>query len=211
MLKIYGRRNSINVQKVMWAVGELGLAHERIDVGGPFGGLNTPQFLTMNPLGRIPVIEDDGAIVWESHAIVRYLAAKYGEGSLWAADPAERSVADRWMDWAQADLYPAFFGVFGGFFRTPESQRNWPAIRAAQTRTTALYRILDKLLADQPFIAGGTFTMGDIPAGTTLYRYYNLEIERPHLPNLERYYVHLRERAVYREHVMISFEDLRGR
>jgi glutathione S-transferase len=211
MLKIYGRRNSINVQKVMWAVGELGLAHERIDLGGPFGGLNMPQFLAMNPLGRIPVIDDDGAIVWESHAIVRYLAAKYGEGSLWAVDPAERSVADRWMDWAQADLYPAFFGVFGGFFRTPESQRNWPAIRAAQTRTTALYRILDKLLTDQPFVAGDKFTMGDIPAGTTLYRYYNLEIERPHLPNLERYYVHLQERAAYREHVMISFEDLRGR
>jgi glutathione S-transferase len=211
MLKIYGRRNSINVQKVMWAAGELGLAHERIDLGGPFGGLNTPQFLTMNPLGRIPVIDDHGAIVWESHAIVRYLAAKYGEGSLWAADPAERSIADRWMDWAQADLYPAFFGVFGGFFRTPESQRNWPAIRAAQTRTTALYRVLDKLLADQPFITGDKFTMGDIPAGTTLYRYYNLEIERPHLPHLERYYVHLQERAAYREHVMVSFEDLRGR
>jgi len=211
MLKIYGRRNAINVQKVMWAVGELGLAHERVDLGGPFGGLDTPQFIAMNPLKRIPVIDDNGAIVWESQATVRYLAAKYGEGSLWAADPAERSIADRWMDWAMADLYPAFFGVFGGFFRTPESQRNWPAIRAAIARCGTLYRILDKVLADQPFIAGDKFTMGDIPAGATLFRYYGMDIERPHLPNLERYYVHLQERAAYREHVMISFEDMRGR
>lgn len=211
MLKIYGRRNSINVQKVMWAVGELGLAHERIDVGGPFGGLNTPEFLAMNPLGRIPVIDDGGTIIWESHAIVRYLAAKYGAGSLWAEDPAVRSIADRWMDWAQADLYPAFFGVFAGFFRTPESQRNWPAIRAALARCGNLYRILDKQLADQPYLAGDTLTMGDIPAGATLFRFYGMEIERPHLPNLERWFTRLQERAAYREHVMIPFEDMRGR
>src|ERR1700731_2064316 len=125
MLKVWGRSNSINVQKAMWAIGELGIAHERIDAGGKFGGLDTAQFRAMNPNARVPVIDDEGAIVWESHAIVRYLAASYGDGSLWPADPAERSQSDRWMDWTLADLQPAFVGgVFWNFYRTPAERRN---------------------------------------------------------------------------------------
>src|SRR5579864_9546335 len=121
MLRIWGRKNSINVQKVMWAVGELGLPHERIDAGGPFGGLETEEFRAMNPNGRVPVIDDDGTVVWESHTIVRYLANKYGHGALAPADEGLKAQSDMWTDWVLADLQPVFVGgVFWNFYRTPE-------------------------------------------------------------------------------------------
>jgi glutathione S-transferase len=135
MLKVWGRRSSFNVQKVMWLIGELGLEHEHIDAGGSFGGLDTPAFLAMNPHGRVPVIRDDDATVWESHAILRYLAARDGAGQFWSSDPAARAPVDGWMDWSQTSLQPDFLiGVFWGFYRTPEDKRNWPAIRAALAR-----------------------------------------------------------------------------
>jgi glutathione S-transferase len=212
MLKVWGRANSINVQKAMWAIGELGIEHERIDAGGIFGGLDTPRFRAMNPNARVPVIDDDGAIVWESHAIVRYLAAKYGAGSLWPSDPAERSLSDRWMDWTIADLQPAFVGgVFWNFYRTPAERRNWPAIRQAVSRSAALFQLLDRHLEGRVFLAGDRPTIGDIAAGAQLYRYFQLEIERPALRHVEAWYGRLRERPAYRQHVMIPFDDLRGR
>src|SRR3974390_696094 len=118
MLRIWGRRNSINVQKVMWAVGELGLAPEHIDAGGSFGGLDTDEFHAINPNRRVPVIDDDGLIVWESHAIVRYLAGKYGPRTLMPEDQGSRAQSDMWTDWVLADLQPAFIsGVFWNFYR----------------------------------------------------------------------------------------------
>jgi len=132
MLKIWGRRSSYNVQKAMWLIGELELAHEHINAGGSAGGLDTQAFLAMNPHGRIPVIADDAATVWESHAVLRYLAARYGAGRFWSDDPAQRAAIDGWMDWSQTALQPDFLtGVFWGFYRTPEDKRNWPAINAA--------------------------------------------------------------------------------
>ena len=212
MLEIWGRANSINVQKVMWAVGELGIPHQRIDAGGPFGGLNTDEFRAMNPNARVPVIDDDGAIVWESHAIVRYLAAKYGAGTLWSTDPATRSLSDRWTDWTLADLQPAFIGgVFWNFYRTPEPQRNWPLIRQGIARSAILFKLLDRHLDGKSFIAGDALTIGDITAGAQLYRYFELEIDRPAIPNVEAWYARLCERPAYREHVMVPFDDLRGR
>lgn len=212
MLRIWGRRNSINVQKVMWAAGELGIPHERIDAGGPFGGLDTDEFAAMNPNRRVPVIEDEGTIVWESHAIVRFLAERYGAGSLAPSDPCTRARSDMWMDWVIADLQPAFIGgVFWNFYRTPEAQRNWKLIRQGLARSTILFRLLDKHLEGRAFVAGDTLTMGDIPAGSQLYRYFTLEIDRPSLPNLEDWYKRLQGREAYRTHVMIPYDDLRGR
>jgi len=212
MLKIWGRANSINVQKVMWTVGELALPHERIDAGGKFGGLDTDAFRAMNPNARVPVISDGGSVVWESHSIVRYLAAKYGSQSLWQADPAERSLSDRWMDWTLADLQPAFIGgVFWSLWRTPEPQRNWAAIRQAVARTGALFQILERQLAGKSFILGEKLSMGDIAAGAQLYRYFELPIERPRIPNVEGWYERLKSRRAYREHVMLPFDDLKGR
>lgn len=212
MLKIWGRRTSSNVQKVMWLVGELGLKHEHIDIGGPFKGLDTPEFLAMNPHGRIPVISDAGNIIWESHTILRYLAACYGSPQFWSDDPGVRSLADRWMDWSQSTLQPNFLnGIFWAFYRTPEPQRNWPAIKESIKRCNAHFLLLDSILKDQPFLGGDDFTLADIPAGTMLYRYFELEIERPNLPNVEAWYQRLQARPAYREHVMVSFADLKER
>ncbi len=212
MLKIWGRRNSINVQKAMWAVGELGITHEHIDAGGPFGGLDSDEFGAMNPNRRVPVIDDDGTVVWESHAIVRYLAAKHGAGSLWPEDAGVRARSDMWMDWTTADLQPAFIaGVFWNFYRTPEPQRNWNAIRQGIARSAILFRMVDRQLEGRSFLAGETLSMGDIAVGAQLYRYYELEIDRPELPNVEGWYARLKDRPAYQEHVMVPFDDLKGR
>lgn len=212
MLRIWGRRNSVNVQKVMWIVGELDLAHDRIDAGGPFGGLDTDEFKALNPNRRVPVIDDNGTVVWESHAILRYLAAKYGAGTLAPDDPGLRAQSDMWTDWTLADLQPAFTGgVFWNFYRTPEAQRNWPLIRQGIARTTILFRLLDRHLDGRDFLAGNSLTFGDIPAATQLYRYFSLAIDRPSLPNVEAWYARLQEREAYRTHVMVPFDDLYGR
>jgi glutathione S-transferase len=212
MLKVWGRRSSFNVQKVMWLIGELGLQHQHIDAGGSFGGLDAPDFLAMNPHGRIPVIADDDAIAWESHAILRYLAARHGAGIFWSDDPVARARVDGWMDWSQTSLQPDFLiGVFWGFFRTPEDKRNWPAIRAALARCASDFGKLDRLLEDRAFLLGDALTLADITAGTSLYRYFELEIDRPQLKQVERWYRTLQQRAAFRDHVMIPFEELRGR
>lgn len=203
MLTVWGRTNSINVQKVMWTVGELGLAHERIDAGGQFGGLDTPDYGELNPNRRVPTIRDGNVVVWESNACVRYLAARYGAGDLWPEDPAERAGADMWMDWQLSTLLPDMTVVFWGLIRTPEEQRDHAAIKAAAERLGGLWRMLDDRLATREFVAGNRLTMGDIPVGAACYRYYGLPIERPGLPHLEAWYGRLKQRAPYREHVML--------
>jgi glutathione S-transferase len=212
MLTIWGRRSSFNVQKVMWLIGELGLPHHHIEAGGRFGGLDDPAFLRMNPHGRVPVLRDGETTIWESHAILRYLAARYGDERFWSADPAGRSHADRWMDWAQTSLQPDFLmGVFWGFYRTPEDKRNWPAIRAALARCARDFAQLERQLDGRPMLLGDDLSLADIPAGTALYRYFELEIERPSLPNVEHWYHALQQRPAYREHVMVPFGELFGR
>jgi len=211
VLRIWGRRSAFNVQKVLWALGELGLAHEHIDAGGSAGGLDTPEFLAMNPNGRIPVVVDGDTVLWESQATLRYLAASYGSGTLWAEDAGERSLADRWMDWSQADLQPAFMALFWGFYRTPEAQRDAGRIQHASDQCETLYRRLDTHLARHAYLAGDAFTMGDIPAGTSLYRYFELGRPVPELPHVRAWYARLCERPAFREHIMLPFDELRGR
>ena len=201
MLRIWGRTNSVNVQKVMWAVGELGLAHERLDAGLAFGVVETPEYKAKNPNSRVPTVEDDGLVLWESNATVRYLAAKYGAGNLWANDPGARSLADRWMDWATAHVQPDLTPVFWGLIRTPAEQRNMPLIEAAAQRSAETWRILDAHLARQPYVAGERFTMGDIPVGCFCWRYYALPIQRPELPNLAAWHARLQARPAFRAHV----------
>lgn len=203
MLKVWGRANSLNVQKVMWAVAELGVAHERIDVGGAFGGLSTPTFVEMNPNRLIPVLEDGDTVVWESNAIVRYLAARYGAGGLWPEDPGRRAMADRWMDWQLTTIQPHLSPIFLGLIRTPEAERDMGAIAAHAERLGEAMRILDTHLATRPFVAGDALTMGDIPLGCVWWRYANLAIARPDLPNLEAWHQRLTAREPYRRHVMI--------
>ena len=203
MLKVWGRNNSINVQKVMWAVGELDVEHERIDAGGTFGGLDTPDYGALNPNRLVPTIEEDGAVLWESNAVVRYLAARHGAGTLWPEEPAGRARADMWMDWAIATLGSDMRIVFWGLVRTPPEQRDSGAIEAAADRLGPLFGILDDHLGSRSFVAGGQLTMGDIPVGVACYRYHALPIKRPRLSALEAWYARLQERPAFREHVMI--------
>lgn len=211
MLTVWGRRSSQNVQKVMWLIGELGLAHEHIDAGGQYGGLDTVEFGTLNPNRKVPVLRDGELILWESHTILRYLAAAYGAGTFWPADPAERALSDRWTDWTATNLQPAFMDVFWGFFRTPPDKRDWRLINDGLERCVRFYGLLDRVLADQPYLGGDGLTMADIPAGCSLYRWHEMGIERPEFPNLTTWYQRLQRRPAYREHVMVSFENLRGR
>ncbi|SRR5712691_5914442 len=210
-LTIWGRRSSFNVQKVLWTLDELGLPYEHRNAGGSYGGLDTPEFLAMNPHGRVPVVRDGSLVVWESNSIVRYLAASYGGGSLWPMSPAERSFADRWIDWSATALQPNFIKLFWGYYRTPDAQRNRPVLDAALAACTRHYRALDFHLAKQPFLAGDVFTMADIPAGTSLYRYFNmgLPVEQP--PRVMAWYERLQGRVAFRQHVMVPFDELYGR
>lgn len=203
MLKIWGRTNSINVQKVMWTVAELGLAHERVDAGGAFGGLDSPAYAAMNPNRLIPVLQDGEAVIWESNSIVRYLAARYAAGGLWPQDPSERAAADRWMDWQLSTVQPAMGPVFLGLIRTPPEQRDMAAIRMHAARLGQAMQILDGHLARSRFVAGDSLTMGDIPVGCVAWRYLNLPIDRPELPNLARWSTELQTREPYRRHVML--------
>ncbi len=211
MLTIWGRRNSVNVQKAMWALGEVGVPHERIDAGGEFGGLDTPEFAALNPNRRVPVLRDADTVVWESDAIVRYLAAKYGAGTLWNPDPSLRAKADIWMAWAQTTAYHEFIDLFWGFVRTPPERRDMDAMHAANGRLVKHFELLDRHLGDQPYLAGETFTMGDIPVGALLYRYFAMEFDHPPLPNLAAWYARLSERPAYQAHVAIPFPEMWGR
>lgn len=216
MLKVFGRRSSFNVQKVLWLIGELDLPYEHVPAGGRFGGLDEPTFSELNPHRRIPVVEDErqegNLAVWESHAILRYLAATYGGGRFWADSPAARALVDSWMDWSQTTLQPVFLnGVFWGYYRTPEALRDRPAVERSLARCAEHFGLLDRLLAGRPFLLGDDLSLADIPIGTTLYRYFELDITRPALPNVRAWYERLQQRPAYRDYVMIPFDDLRGR
>ncbi len=209
MLVVWGRKNSINVQKAMWTIGELGLAHERRDVGGPFGGLDSAEYGALNPNRLIPtVVDDDGTTVWESHSVVRYLAARYGAGGLWPEEPAARALADRWLDWMQTTLLPNLAPVFIGLVRTPAEKRDMARIERGARAMGESWRILDAQLEGRAFVAGDGLTMGDIAVGAACYRYHALDIEglgveRPALPNIAAWYARLQEREPFRTHVMI--------
>lgn len=201
MVKIWGRKTSANVQKAMWAVGELGLAHERFDIGGPFGKNREPAYLTMNPNGLVPTLQDGDFILWESNAIVRYLAREYGAGSLEPSDRKAIASAGQWMDWQLSVVAPAIFAAFWGLIRTPAEKRDMAAIAASQSKTTEAMKILDAQLGRTAYVAGETFSMGDIPVGVMAYRFRQLCPERPALPYLERWYASLQARNAFREHV----------
>jgi glutathione S-transferase len=201
MLKIWGRNTSSNVQKAMWALGELGLKCERIDVGGAFGKNKEPPYLAMNPNGLVPTLQDGDFVLWESNSIVRYFAREHGAGKLEPADPKTRALASQWMDWQLSVVAPAIFPAFWGLIRTPEDKRDLAAIAASRTKTTDAMKILDAQLGKTAFVAGDQFSMGDIPVGVMAYRFRQLCPDRPALNNLERWYAALQKRAAFKEHV----------
>jgi glutathione S-transferase len=202
MIKIWGRNTSVNVQKVMWAVGELDLAHERIDVGGSFGKNNEPAYLAMNPNGLVPTLQDDGFVLWESNSIVRYLAAKHSAGKLEPADLRSRARASSWMDWQLTVAAPALTPVFWGLVRTPPEKRDHAAIESGKIKTIAAMKVLDAQLATNAFIAGDALSMGDIPVALMAYRFRRLVPERPQLDHLERWFTAIEQRPAFKQHVL---------
>jgi glutathione S-transferase len=201
MIKVWGRVNSVNVKKALWCLEELGLKYERADAGMQFGVVNTPEYRQMNPNGLVPTIEDDGFILWESHSIVRYLAAKHGKGVLWPLDERTRASANQWMDWAftfQSGVRDAFWNLI----RTPEDKRDHRAIEASRARSGQLITVLDAALANRHYVAG-TFSMGDIPIGCEVRRWMRLPIERPKVANVEAWFERLCARPIFKRIVDI--------
>lgn len=210
MLTIHGRATSSNVQAVMWLVAELEIAHERLDVGGAFGGNREPGFLAKNPMGRVPVLEDGDVTLFESQAIMRYLAAKHGAEDLWPTDPVARAPIDQWMEWAKVNVAPAvIYKVFWQLVRTSAADRDHARVAEGVAELKELMRVADTQIAQHGWLAGPRMTLADISFGTQLFRYFSLSFERSTLPDLDDYYARLCARPAYAEHVMVSFEALR--
>jgi len=211
MLELWGRKNAYNVQKAVWALAELQLDYVHHDVGSASGDLTSPQFLALNPHARIPVLTDNDAVVWESNTIVRYLAAAYGSASLWTGDALERSCAERWMDWELTKLQPDFIALFWGYYRTPLEARDQQAISAAQQRCAQHFELLDRHLQSQAFVAGETFSMGDIPVAVCLYRYFGMGLAVDQPQHLMQWYQRLARRKAFADTIMLPFDELKGR
>jgi glutathione S-transferase len=194
MLRILGRISSINVQKVVWCARELGLPFERTDVGGAFGGTDTPEYRSMNPNGLVPVIDDDGFVMWESNAIVRYLAAGHGEGTLWPISLKTRADTDRWMDWQATELGPTMREAFIQLVRTAPDKRDQAKATASANASERLIAILDGHLAQRDYVSGDAFTAGDIPVGLQIHRWLGMPVSRVPRPNVEAWYARLRIR-----------------
>ena len=204
MLKNLGRNNSSNVQKTLWALGELGLEYTRDDIGGPFGGNRETAYLSMNPNGLVPTLIDGDTILWESNVIVRYLARKYAPNSLLLDSLTDLARAEQWMDWQQTVVSPAVFPVFWGLIRTAPKDRDLDAIRDGRDRLEQVMTILDHHLSDSAFVGGESLSMADIPLGIMVYRWFTLDIERTELPSLYRWYQQLADRPAFKDNVMIG-------
>jgi glutathione S-transferase len=198
MLKVWGRTNSVNVKKALWALEELGVKYERIDAGMQFGVNKTPEYLKMNPTGLVPTIDDDGFTLWESHSIVRYLAAKHGAGTLCPTDTKARADVERWMDWAFT-FTNAMRPVFWGLIRTPADKRDMKAIAEGRENCIRLLAIPEAGLAGKKYVGGERFTMGDIPLGCEVQRWMRVPIERPAFPNVQAWFERLCERPAFKK------------
>jgi glutathione S-transferase len=205
MLEIWGRKNSYNVQKVLWCCEELEIPYQRHDAGGHFGVTDTEEYLARNPTGLVPTIVDGDLTLYESNAIVRYLAARYGTGTLWPENPAQRALADKWMDFQLGTLFPAFRDALVGLIRTAPENRDPEKIAASARATAGVIPVLEKHLEANEYVAGPSLTMGDIALGSLVYRLFELDIERPDLPALRAWHERLANRPAYEKTVMVSF------
>ncbi len=206
MIRVWGRQSSVNVQKVLWTCEEIGLRFERIDAGGSFSNLQTESFRALNPNGRIPVLEDDGFVLWESNAIVRYLAATYGAGQLCPLDSRARADAERWMDWQLTDILPSMRTLFFQLIRAREDEQDPAALAASIRAAEAAWRLLDGQLEGRRFLAGDDVSIADIPLGTFVHRWMALPIDRPVLPSLTAWFERLAARPPYARTVMRPLE-----
>jgi glutathione S-transferase len=203
MIRVLGRANSINVQKVMWCAVELGLDIDRHDIGMQFGGNDTAEYLAKNPNGLIPTLEDGELTVWESNTIVRYLAETYAQGEWALTTSADRAHASQWMDWYLTTMHAPLSVVFRALIRTPEPERDMDAVNQAIATTNKWWMVLDGHLAGRDYVLGDHLSIGDIPVGCAVYRWYSMDVERPEMPNLTAWYQRLQDRSAFRTHVMM--------
>lgn len=202
-LRIWGRANSVNVQKVLWCCHELGIAYERLDAGMQFGRTQDADYLAMNPNARVPTLMHGDFVLWESNSIMRYLVLAFAPSStLYPGDAKVRGALERWLDWSLSTLQPAERPVFWGLVRTPPDQRDMAALQQATDGVAALWRILDAHLAGRSFAEGEQFTLADITLGAYARRWFGVEgVRKPTLPHLERWYTGLAERAGFQRFV----------
>ena len=199
MLKIWGRISSVNVQKVVWVADEMGLKYERIDAGGAFGKTKSPEYLAMNPNSLVPVIEEDGFVLYESNAIVRYLAARDSGGKLWPEDLRKRADVDRWMEWQSSSFTPAMRDAFWQLVRTPEDKRDPAAVEKSRAESERLAGILDAHLTNHRYLTENGFTAADIVVGCATHRWLLLPVKREPRPNLQRWYDEIKSRPGARQ------------
>lgn len=209
-ITLYGRKTSVNVQKAVWVLEELRVPYTQIELGLNFGGVDTPEYLAMNPNGLVPTLKDGELTLWESHAIVRYLAASYGAGNLWPESPRVRALADQWTDWTAMRLQPAWGAVFTAVARTKPEARDAQAIARALDGVRPCFAILDAQLRKTPYLAGERLTYGDIAAGALLYRWYTIDIERAPLAGVDAWYERLKGRAAYAKGVCVNYDILKN-
>ena len=211
MLRVWGRKTSSNVQALMWCIAELGLEHVRYDVGHRFGGTDTDEFKAMNPNRTVPVLQDgSNETLWETGAILRYVASKYADEEFWPRDVAARAQVDKWAEWSKISIAVGFtVPVFWAAVRTAPKDRDQAAIDCAVTALENKMRIAEQKLKASSFLAGDALTLADIQFGHLLFRYYDIDIKRCELPAVRAYYDRLTARPHYQNHVMISYDDLR--
>jgi len=207
MLEVWGRPYSSNVIPVIWAAAETGKPWELKLAGGSFGRLDTDEYAAINPNRMIPAIRDGDFALWESNAIIRYLAARYGMGTLCPEEARARAVADQWMEWCQTRAFPPVIQAFFATVRTDPAKRDPAVIAGHATEAAAMMTLLDAYLAGRNYVAGDAFSMADIPLGCVVYRWFNIPVERPALPHVEAWYARLSERPAYRKHVMRFFGE----
>ncbi|WP_432463418.1 glutathione S-transferase family protein [Agarivorans sp. QJM3NY_33] len=210
-MKIYGRTTSFNVQKVLWFLEELGNSYQHIELGGRFGGLDAAEFSKLNPMKKVPVLIDGDKVIWESHSILRYLAASYGYPQWHSQDPYQCSLYERWMDWSQVLFQPAFMGTFWGYYRMPVNQRNMVEVNHQLQKCEACLNILEQRLNESPYLAGSSLSLADICVGSILYRLTSQGLEITLPPKVTQWYQRLRCRRGYKKWIMSDFSELKAR
>ena len=205
MLEIWGRKNANQVIQVLWTLSELGVDFKRHSIGTESGDLDTDDYKSLNPNSKIPTIRDNGFVLWESHAIIRYLARQYGFGNLYPEDPQMVAISDQWMTWSTDSFMGTFFPVFWQLVRTEESQRDYNKITEMAKQSAEVLKVLEGHLANNKFVAGDEFTYGDIPLGVLIHKYFVLDIKRPTMPGIEAWYQRLTKRNPFKEHAMQPF------
>jgi glutathione S-transferase len=201
MLKIWGRKTSSNVQKVLWTCAELDIPFERLDWGGPFGGNNDPAYRAMNPNGLVPTVQDGELVIWESNTICRYLCANHGGERLHPKDPVVRTQVERWMDWQLAAVTPPMSAMLLGYYRTPPEKRDPAALETARQRAAEYWKMVENQLAQGDYLAGNTLTLADVCVGIWGYRWHAYPIERPSLPRLKAWCERLGQSRGFKMHV----------